>query len=1086
MHYRTRLRGRILKKAACLSAAVTAFGAVGLGAATTSTASAAEQGPTGSHAGQVGWDAFRHLDALPLLAPDAHTKQFSSFDRTGGNDDGFGGRYSCLRTSANGCVIAEASGAGEISSIWFTRDGGDVTKTGNITIELDGRTVLDAPLQDVVDGKLGAPFVHPLVSNADQNSGGVAIKVPMPYRESMKVTTDNNPLFYHVTYRTFDDAQGVQTFDPDDPATDVLAKLRNAGQQDPKSQVANARTAHQKLSLEPGQASTLATLDGAGAVRALRLRIPQVVGPTGQDIHDDGRAFGQDGYSEFTVKIDPDNEGVVLTRRHETHIGNQHADIYVDGQLAAEWPASKGTSASQWADQTVTIPKEFTAGKSEITIRNSFVSSDLDFNEFHYWVDSVVDADRVRTDSVDVGPEHLANEQAHGYTITHQTWQGAPTLSYPPTPEEQKAVVASDDILAHTRLQISFDGHRTVDAPLGEFFGSGLGEYPVHSLFFAMDPDGWYSAWWPMPFAEDATVRLVNNSGQAIDDITAEVTWAPDPSWASALAPHGTAGYFTARAAEGDTEPGKDWVFADVSGRGKFVGVSDTMRGEITSGNTRAYLEGDERVYVDGSDSPALHGTGTEDFYESGWYFNRGTYSGLFTGNAGHEVSAYGCDHECDSAYRLMITDAVPYRSAVRFSIEHGPGDDAPAVYSSTAFMYTQPRFGLQRTDSVDIGNAASEKAHDFQETGSSTPWQLSSTYEGDFDDAVVSDEGRDESQPFSFTVSLDKENRGAVIRRTSDQSHPYQRARVLVDGQPAGTWLQPLGNGHSRWLQDEFGLPASLTAGKTSVRVTLVPSVDGPAWSAARYDVLSKVRPFADHQAPTQVTDLTARGGADNSIQLSWSPSEDGSGIAAYRVYGSRDAGFGIGPATYLGSTKSPGFVHRDGLRTTWHYRVVAVDLAGNTSTPSEEVAATTGDTLRVEAESMLPAVSSTAPVEAQGNCCGVTWSNNAQLWFRADSPGDTATLSFDVPQSGTYDISAVLTKARDYGILSMSLDGTALGDSFNGYHAPEVVKTDPVALGERQLSAGSHTLTLTVTGKDDASVGYLAGIDVLDLTLQ
>jgi hypothetical protein len=54
--------------------------------------------------------------------------------------------------------------------------------------------------------------------------------------------------------------------------------------------------------------------------------------------------------------------------------------------------------------------------------------------------------------------------------------------------------------------------------------------------------------------------------------------------------------------------------FADAGGRGKFVGVSQTMRGRIASGNTRAYLEGDERAYVDGSRTPDLHGTGTEDF----------------------------------------------------------------------------------------------------------------------------------------------------------------------------------------------------------------------------------------------------------------------------------------------------------------------------------------------------------------------------------------------------------------------------------------------------------------------------------------
>ena len=41
--------------------------------------------------------------------------------------------------------------------MWFTRDAGDVTRTGNLVVELDGATVLDAPLVDIVGGELGPP-----------------------------------------------------------------------------------------------------------------------------------------------------------------------------------------------------------------------------------------------------------------------------------------------------------------------------------------------------------------------------------------------------------------------------------------------------------------------------------------------------------------------------------------------------------------------------------------------------------------------------------------------------------------------------------------------------------------------------------------------------------------------------------------------------------------------------------------------------------------------------------------------------------------------------------------------------------------
>ena len=69
------------------------------------------------------------------------TRQFSSFDRKGRNDDG--GPFACLKmTKGNHCVIAEWLVQGELVSIWSTRDDGIVSKTGRIVIELDGSTVV--------------------------------------------------------------------------------------------------------------------------------------------------------------------------------------------------------------------------------------------------------------------------------------------------------------------------------------------------------------------------------------------------------------------------------------------------------------------------------------------------------------------------------------------------------------------------------------------------------------------------------------------------------------------------------------------------------------------------------------------------------------------------------------------------------------------------------------------------------------------------------------------------------------------------------------------------------------------------------
>ncbi|RZT27775.1 DUF2961 family protein [Kribbella sp. VKM Ac-2569] len=1030
----------------------------------------ASAGTSGSN-GPVGWEVYRNLDRLPELQTAVRTKQFSSFGRDGTNNDGFEGTYSCLRTTDAGCVIAEDSGPGEVASIWFTRDEGNVTRTGTITVELDGKQVLHGSLQDIVDGKLGAPFRYPLVANGVQTSGGVYIRVPMPYRSSMRITTQTNPYFYHVDYREFPDANGVQTFDPNDKAEDVLALLHAAGTKDPKPARPDARTTSTPLNLAPGKQVPLADARGSGELSALRLKLPDLVGLDLKSFADDGRAFL--GGSTFTLKIDPANTGVKLTRRMDLRIGNQRAKILVDGAPAGEWAPLKAQGA-QWHDQAVDLPAALTAGKSQITITNEFVSSDLDFNEFAYWADSTVGGQVKRTDTLDVGPNHVADEQAHGYAITKQNWSGEHAMSYAATDEDAARVKPSDTLLTGVRVQVTIDGQKRVDAPLGEFFGSGLGENPVHSLFFAMDPDGWYSSWWPMPYAARATVTLVNKTTYPLKG-QAEVTSVRDARKAADLAA-GKIGYFTAISTRGETTQGSDWTFAGVAGRGKFVGVSQTMEGLLADGNTRGYLEGDERVYVDGERTPAIHGTGTEDYYESGWYFNAGTYSTPFHGNSAHEVRAGFCTNECDGAWRLHITDSVAFENQLDFGIEHGQQDDHPAIYGSTAFLYTASKFGARETDRIDTGAAGSRQQHGYVDNG--TQADLSSVYEGDHDDITLTDQVRASTQPIRFSVKTDPANRGVSLRRTSDQNAAGQSARVVVNGKNVGTWLQPLGNTHQRWLDDNYQLPAAITAGKSRLDIELRPT--GPAWTASSYVVQSLTAPYSDNRAPGAVGGVTAIGRSDNAINVTWNDVSDDSGGAHYNVYGAPEGG----AERLLGTSPLPGFLHRGlGLHEMWTYRIAAVDLAGNTGPKSSGVQGTSGSTLRVEGESMLPPVSSTVAVDPQGNCCGVSWSGGAQAWIHGTKAGDETVFGFNVPTTGSYQLSTVLTKAADYGIVDVQIDGNA-AVTFDGYQASGV-GTQAVALGTVQLAAGGHQFVVTVTGKNEAATGYLVGVDLLDLRL-
>ncbi|WP_084022590.1 LamG-like jellyroll fold domain-containing protein [Amycolatopsis thermoflava] len=120
---------------------------------------------------------------------------------------------------------------------------------------------------------------------------------------------------------------------------------------------------------------------------------------------------------------------------------------------------------------------------------------------------------------------------------------------------------------------------------------------------------------------------------------------------------------------------------------------------------------------------------------------------------------------------------------------------------------------------------------------------------------------------------------------------------------------------------------------------------------------------------------------------------------------------------------------------------------------------------------------------VGAQGNCCGLSWSGGKQLWFQGNAAGQSFTLTLNAPTTANYDLAVNLTKAPDYGKLTFTLDGKSLGlpsaTPVDAYSSTVVTRYQ--SLGGAYLTAGTHTLKITVAGSNPSSTGsrYMAGID-------
>ncbi|MCA9137880.1 MAG: DUF1080 domain-containing protein, partial [Planctomycetales bacterium] len=106
--------------------------------------------------------------------------------------------------------------------------------------------------------------------------------------------------------------------------------------------------------------------------------------------------------------------------------------------------------------------------------------------------------------------------------------------------------------------------------------------------------------------------------------------------------------------------------------------------------------------------------------------------------------------------------------------------------------------------------------------------------------------------------------------------------------------------------------------------------------------------------------------------------------------------------------------------------------------------------------------------------------WSGKSQLWWTGARPGDTMTLTLP-PVTGVVDLDLVLTCARDYGIVELSLDDQSLGDPIDLYD-PNVITTGVLSFPKINLKGTKHTLNVKIVGANPkAAKAYMFAIDYL-----
>lgn len=155
-------------------------------------------------------DELRQLSRLDLLPSyrSGAVDGVSSYDSTGGNNDGFDGKYSYLRKEEGKLVIADFKGPGVIDRIWTPTATND---TLEFWFDGEKQPRLKICFMDLFrSGK--KPFVYPLCGN---EVGGYFCYFPFTFKKSCKITFSGEMIQFHqISYRSLE-GYDVETFRPE-------------------------------------------------------------------------------------------------------------------------------------------------------------------------------------------------------------------------------------------------------------------------------------------------------------------------------------------------------------------------------------------------------------------------------------------------------------------------------------------------------------------------------------------------------------------------------------------------------------------------------------------------------------------------------------------------------------------------------------------------------------------------------------------------------------------------------------------------------------------------------------------------------
>lgn len=285
-----------------------------------------------------------------------------------------------------------------------------------------------------------------------------------------------------------------------------------------------------------------------------------------------------------------------------------------------------------------------------------------------------------------------------------------------------EAWVGEENAFRKIVIRMYWDGEEnpSVEVPIGDFFGMGHAmckNYVSAPLQMSPEDGKGFNCWFPMPFASNAKIEIFNECDNGIllyfyidyeeyrsfpeGLLRFHATWNREcPTQGYDQGNMGNMEWLfggeggTPDKIHLNTTGDENYVLLEAEGRGHYVGCNVNIHNLRDSSKFDWPGCGDDMIFIDGEKwPPNLHGTGTEDYFNTAWCPYQeydAPYHGILLGGKDNWKGKI-------SYYRYHIQDPVMFEKSIRVTIEHGHNNNRTDDWSSTAYWYqTEPHKKLK------------------------------------------------------------------------------------------------------------------------------------------------------------------------------------------------------------------------------------------------------------------------------------------------------------------------------------------------------------------------------------------------------